>query len=210
MAAFGGALLLMGQFGTIALAAHNLTIQVVALTYMVPLGTASAAAVLVGHAVGRGDAEGARREAGAALACGIGFMAVAALVIVAIPESLARVFSIEPAVIALATQLLPIAAAFQVFDGIQGVSSGILRGLGDTRVPMLLNLFGFGVVGVPVAAFLAFPAGLGPAGIWWGLVICLVVVSTLLAIRVLTRLGARLTRLEVDPADTSTRPSGPD
>jgi MATE family multidrug resistance protein len=177
----------------------------VALTYMVPLGTASAAAVLVGHAVGRGDAEGARREAGAALACGVGFMAVAALVIVAIPESLARVFSIEPAVVALAAQLLPIAAGFQVFDGMQGVSSGILRGLGDTRVPMLLNLFGFGLVGVPVSALLAFKAGLGPAGIWWGLVICLVVVAALLALRVRTRLRAQLTRLEGDPSDPSGR-----
>ncbi|MBC7893979.1 MAG: polysaccharide biosynthesis C-terminal domain-containing protein, partial [Cytophagaceae bacterium] len=151
------------------------------------------------HAVGRGDADSARREAGAALVCGVGFMAIAGLVILSIPSQLARVFSTEAAVIALASQLLPVAAAFQVFDGVQGVASGILRGLGDTRVPMLLNLFGFIVVGVPVAALLAFPLGYGPVGIWWGLVICLVVVAALLAVRVRSRLGDRLVRLEGAP-----------
>ena len=195
MAAFGGALVLMGLFGTIPLAAHNLTIQIVALTYMVPLGTASAAAVLVGHAVGRGDADGARREASAALACGVGFMTVSALVIAAIPGILARGFTRDPAVIALAAQLLPIAAAFQVFDGVQGVSSGILRGAGDTRVPMLLNLVGFVLIGIPAAAILAFPLGYGPKGIWWGLVLCLIVVAALLARRVHMRLGGELARL---------------
>ncbi|MCC6319409.1 MAG: MATE family efflux transporter [Gemmatimonadaceae bacterium] len=196
MAAFGGALLLVGRFGTVPLAAHNLTIQIVALTYMVPLGTASAAAVLVGHAVGRGDADGARREASAALVCGVGFMAIAALVIVAVPETLARAFSIEPAVVALGARFLPIAAAFQVFDGIQGVSSGILRGLGDTRIPMLLNLVGFVLIGIPVAAILAFPLGIGPEGVWWGLVVCLAVVAALLAARVRTRLSGALVRVE--------------
>lgn len=196
IAAFGGALLLMGLFGTIPLAAHNVTITIVALTYMVPLGTSSAAAVLVGHAIGRGDPDGARREASAALACGVGFMALAALVIISVPELLVRGFTADRTVIALATQLLPIAGAFQVFDGIQGVSSGILRGAGDTRVPMLLNLFGFVGVGLPSAAWLAFGAGLGPQGIWWGLVVCLIVVSALLGWRVHTRLGGELQRLE--------------
>jgi MATE family multidrug resistance protein len=196
IAAFGGALLLMGLFGTIPLAAHNVTITIVALTYMVPLGTSAAAAVLVGHAIGRGDPDGARREASAALACGVGFMALAALVIITIPELLVRGFTADRAVITLAAQLLPIAGAFQVFDGIQGVSSGILRGAGDTRVPMLLNLFGFVGVGLPAAAWLAFGVGLGPQGIWWGLVVCLVVVSALLGWRVHTRLGGELQRLE--------------
>jgi MATE family multidrug resistance protein len=196
IAAFGGALLLMGLFGTIPLAAHNVTITIVALTYMVPLGTSAAAAVLVGHAIGRGDPDGARREASAALACGVGFMTLAAVVIISVPELLVRGFTADRTVIALATQLLPIAGAFQVFDGIQGVSSGILRGAGDTRVPMLLNLFGFVGVGLPAAAGLAFGAGLGPQGIWWGLMICLVVVSALLGWRVHTRLGGELRRLE--------------
>ena len=197
MAAFGGALLLMGLFGTVPLAAHNITIMIVAMTYMVPLGTSAAAAVLVGHAIGRGDPEGARREASAALACGVGFMALSGLTIAAVPHLLARGFTSEAAVVALAERLLPIAAAFQVFDGVQGVSSGILRGAGDTRVPMLLNLVGFVVIGIPAAALLAFTAGLGPAGIWWGLVICLAVVASLLAWRVHTHLGGALDRVRI-------------
>lgn len=196
MAAFGGALLLMGLFGTAALAAHSATIQLAALAYMVPLGTSNAAAVLVGKAIGRRDSDGARREASAAIVCGVGFMALSALTFVAIPQVLIRLFTRDGEVIALALQLLPIAAAFQLFDGMQGVASGILRGAGDTRVPMLINLFGFVIVGVPVAAVLAFPLALGPRGVWWGLVICLVVVSTLLGWRVQRRLSGELARLE--------------
>ena len=196
IAAFGGALLLMGLFGTVPLAAHNVTITIVALTYMVPLGTAAAAAVLVGHAIGRGDPDSARREASAALACGVGFMALSALVIITLPHWLVRGFTADQAVIALAVQLLPIAGAFQVFDGVQGVSSGILRGVGDTRVPMLINLFGFVGVGIPVAAWLAFGLGMGPTGVWWGLVICLALVSALLGWRVHTRLSGELRRVE--------------
>ncbi len=196
IAAFGAALLLMGLFGTVPLAAHNITLQVAALTYMVPLGTSAAAAVLVGHAIGRGDADAARREASAALVCGVGFMTMAAAVMLLAPEWLARGFTRDPAVLDLAVRLFPVAAAFQVFDGVQGVSSGILRGAGDTRVPMLFNLFGFIVVGVPAAAWLAFGMGLGPLGIWWGLVVCLAIVAATLAWRVHTRLGATLTRVE--------------
>lgn len=211
ISAFGAALLLMGLFGTVPLAAHNLAIQVATLTYMVPLGTAAAAAVLVGHAIGRRDMDGARREASAALACGVGFMATCAALIMLFPGPLAAVFTSDPEVLALAAQLLPIAAAFQVFDGIQGVSSGILRGAGDTRVPMLLNLFGFAAVGIPAAAWLAFGLGLGPVGVWWGLVLCLAVVAALLGWRVHTRLSLAVARLEprVDPsgdaAETSVR-----
>ena len=196
IAAFGAALLLMGLFGTVPLAAHNLTIQVAALTYMVPLGTSAAAAVLVGHAIGRRDMDAARREASAALACGVGFMATCAALIMLFPGPLASVFTRDPGVLALAAQLLPIAAAFQVFDGIQGVSSGILRGAGDTRVPMLLNLVGFVAVGIPAAAWLAFGLGLGPVGIWWGLVLCLAVVAASLGWRVHTRLSEAVTRIE--------------
>ena len=195
MAAFGGALFLMGLFGTIPLAAHNITIQVAALTFMVPLGTGAAAAVRVGHAIGRGDGEAARREASAALACGVGFMVISGLAMVIAPEAVARVFSMDAEVIALAARLLPVAAAFQVFDGIQGVSSGILRGAGDTRVPMLINLFGFVIIGVPAAALIAFPLGAGPVGVWWGLVVCLVVVAALLAWRVHVKLGADVERI---------------
>jgi MATE family multidrug resistance protein len=201
ISAFGGALVLMGAFGTLALAAHQIAITLAALTYMVPLGTASAAAVLVGHAIGRGDPEGARREASAAVVCGVGFMACAALVLLAAPHALARIFTADEQVIALAITLIPVAGVFQVFDGIQGVSSGILRGAADTRVPMLLNLLGFVCVGLPAAWWLSRETPLGPAGVWWGMLAALAVVAALLAWRVHVRLGGELERVRVDPEE---------
>jgi MATE family multidrug resistance protein len=199
---FGGALMLVGLLGTIPLAGHQITITLAALTYMVPMGVAAAAAVLVGHAIGRADPDAARREASAALACGVGFMAATCIVLVSIPGPLARLFTSDVAVIAAAVALIPIAGVFQVFDGIQGVSAGILRGAGDTRVPMFLNLLGFLGIGLPIGAWLGFTQGLGAPGIWWGLVVGLVVVSALLGWRVHSRLGGRLERVRIDERTT--------
>ena len=200
MAAFSAAMLLVGLLGTTPLAGHQIALTLAALTYMVPLGFGGAAAVLVGRAIGRGDAEGARREASAALACGAGFMTTTAVVLLGAPSLLAGLFTDEAPVIAAAAALIPIAGVFQVFDGVQGVSSGILRGAGDTRVPMILNLTGFLVVGLPLGAWLCFGAGLGAAGIWWGLTAALVVVALLLSWRVHTHLGGPLDRVAVEPA----------
>lgn len=151
VAAFSAAMLLVGLLGALPLAGHQIALTLAALTYMVPLGVSAAAAVLVGHAIGRGDPDAARREASAALACGVGFMAVTAVILVGVPRLLARAFTADPGVIAAAAALIPIAGVFQVFDGIQGVSGGILRGAGDTRVPMWCNLAGYLVVGLPWA-----------------------------------------------------------
>lgn len=193
--AFSVALLLVGVLGTVPLAGHQIALMLAALTYMVPLGVSAAAAVLVGHAVGRGDPEAARREASAALACGIGFMSVSAILLVAGAPWLARVFTADPAIVAMAAALIPIAGVFQVFDGIQGVSSGILRGAGDTRVPMWSNLAGYALVGLPLGAWLCFAGGLGAPGIWWGLVAGLAAVAGLLGIRVHIIIGGELRRL---------------
>lgn len=195
---FGIILLLMGWLGTIPLAAHEITITLASLTYMVPLGTASAAAVLVGHAIGRGDAEGARREASAALVCGVGFMALTAVAFLAFPMALARLFTDAPSVLAISVALIPVAGVFQIFDGVQGVSSGILRGCGDTRIPMIMNFVGFIMIGVPLGAWLGLGTRLGPAGLWWGLVAGLVVVAITLALRVRNRLGGDLSRIHID------------
>lgn len=207
--AFGGALALIGMLGTIPLAGHEITISLASLTYMVPLGINAAAAVLVGRAIGRGDMDGARREASAALACGVGFMACTAITLVSIPVLLARAFTNDAAVIAVAASLIPIAGIFQMFDGVQGVSSGILRGAGDTRIPMLMNVLAYAVVGLPLGAWLCFGAGYGAAGMWWGLVAALVVAASALGWRVHTHLGRELTRLTVDapavPGSTSAR-----
>jgi multidrug resistance protein, MATE family len=125
-------------------------------------------------------------------------MAATCIVLVSIPGLLARLFTSDVAVIAASVALIPIAGVFQIFDGIQGVSAGILRGAGDTRVPMFLNLLGFLGIGLPVGAWLGFTQRLGAPGIWWGLVVGLVVVSWLSGWRVHSRLGGRLERVRID------------
>jgi MATE family multidrug resistance protein len=193
--AFSVALLLVGMLGTIPMAGHQIALMLAALTYMVPLGVSAAAAVLVGHAVGRGDPEAARREAGAALACGVGFMSVSAVTLISFAPWLARAFTADQGILAVATALIPIAGVFQVFDGIQAVSGGILRGAGDTRIPMLANLAGYAVVGLPLGAWLCFTAGWGAPGIWWGLSAGLAAVALLLGWRVHVIIGGELKRL---------------
>jgi len=197
---FGVVGLMMGTFGTEPMAAHHVALNLSSVTFMVPMGVSAAAAVAVGHAVGRGDMDGARRAAGAALACGVGFMLLAGATLGLLPGPLARVYTGVPAVIALAMQLIPIAAVFQVFDGIQVVSIGILRGLGDTRTPMLMNLLGFWLLGLPTSLAMGIRLGLGPRGLWWGLVVGLVVVGTTLLLRVRHRLSWDVKRVSIEEA----------
>jgi MATE family multidrug resistance protein len=195
VAAFSAGMVLVGLLGALPLAGHQIALTLAALTYMVPLGVSAAAAVLVGHAIGRGDPDAARREAGAALVCGVGFMAMTAVVLIGMPGILARAFTSDVAIITAAVALIPIAGVFQVFDGMQGVSSGILRGAGDTRVPMLCNLAGYALIGLPLGALLCFRLGLGAAGVWWGLTAGLIAVAVLLGWRVHTVIGGSLDRI---------------
>lgn len=194
-AGFGCAMLFMGVLGTVPLAAHNVTLQLAALTYMVPLGVSAAAAVLVGRAVGARDLDAARREASASLVIGVGFMALTAVTFLLGAPWLARAFTSEPAVVALAATLLRIAGVFQLFDGAQVVATGILRGAADTRAPMLMNLVGYFVLGVPIAALLGFALGYGAVGIWWGLVVGLFGAASLLTYRVKTQLAGEIRRV---------------
>lgn len=198
---FGAAGLLMGLMGTVAVASHQVALQLAALTFMVPVGIAQATSVLVGQAVGRGDAPGARRSAGAGLIVGVGVMCVTAVLFLTFPVMFARWFSTDETVVATVALLLPIAGVFQVFDGIQVVSAGALRGVADTRVPMLINLVGFWFVGLPVCVVLGFLLDVGPRGVWWGLAIGIGVVSILLLRRVSTRFGRELIRLVIDEDD---------
>ncbi|MGH7713992.1 MAG: MATE family efflux transporter [Gemmatimonadaceae bacterium] len=195
VAGFGAAMLLVGLLGTVPLAAHHVTLQLAALTYMVPLGVSAAAAVLVGRAIGARDEDAARREAAASLVIGIGFMGLTALTFLIGAPRLARAFTSEPTVVALATTLLRIAGVFQLFDGAQVVATGILRGAADTRVPMWMNFIGYVVLGVPIGTLLCFSLGLGAPGIWWGLVIGLASAAMLLGYRVFTRLHGTADRL---------------
>lgn len=200
---FGTVALLMGRLGTIPIAAHQVAINLASLTFMVPMGIAGAAAVLVGQAVGRGDMPGARRAARAALACGVAFMTMTALIMLAVPTPLARIYSREAGVVTLAASLLPIAGTFQVFDGLQVVSLGILRGLADTRAPFLIALLGFWLLGFPVSLALGFQRGLGAVGLWWGLVVGLAAVAALLLARVRARLRRDVGRVAVDQVATA-------
>lgn len=201
--AFGAAGLLMGLMGAVAVAAHQIALNLASLTFMVPLGVAQATAVLVGRAVGRGDPGEARRMAGGGILMGAGFMATTALAFLLFPGFWGRLYTPDLEVVALVTTLLPIAGLFQVMDGLQVVSSGSLRGVGDTRVPMILNLVGFWILGMPVAGVLAFRAGLGPAGLWWGLAAGLGAVALLLLLRVRARFGRDLVRVVVEGGEAA-------
>ncbi|MHB1225604.1 MAG: MATE family efflux transporter [Gemmatimonadaceae bacterium] len=196
--AFGAIGLLMGTFGTVQVAAHQVAINLASLTVLVPLAVGAAAAVMVGHAIGAGDAVAARRAAGAALLWGASFMCLSATVFLVAPQALARLYTTDPEVLALAAVLIPIAGVFQVADGLQAVSAGVLRGAGDTRTPLVVILLGFWLVGTPVSLFLAFRTPAGPAGLWWGLVAGLGSVAMLLVLRVRSKLRRPLLRVRMD------------
>ena len=172
---FAAATALAGRLPATALAAHQIALNYAALTFMVPLGVASAGAVRVGHAVGRRDPAGASRAGWTAIVLGVGFMMVAAAVFLTVPTLLLRAFTDDPGVLAVGVTLLFVAAVFQLFDGLQGVATGVLRGLGDTRSPMLWNLAGHWFIGLPLGYWLAFGLGIGVVGLWWGLSIGLMI-----------------------------------
>ena len=197
--AFALVALMMGWLGTRQMAGHQIAINLAALTFMVPLGVGDAASVLVGQSVGRGDSGGTRGAARAALASGAGFMAVTAGLFLLFPQPLARLYTRDFEVVSIAAALIPIAGVFQVFDGLQVVAAGILRGVGDTRGPMLINLLGYWALGLPLSVYLGFVADLGPVGLWWGLVLGLAVVATSLLIRVRSRLARTQSRVIIDP-----------
>lgn len=196
--AFGTIGVLMGWLGTVAMAGHQVALNLASLTFMVPLGIAQATAVLVGRAIGRGDADGAKRSAGAGLGAGATFMSVMALVFTLVPGPLAAIYSSDPAVIALAAALIPVAGVFQIFDGLQVVAIAVLRGAGDTHAPMVANVLGFWMLGMPVSLLLGFRLGGGPVGLWWGLVAGLCTVAVFLLLRIRRRFGGELRRLVLD------------
>jgi MATE family multidrug resistance protein len=163
-----------------SLAAHSIAVQVIATTFMVPLGISSAAAVRVGQAIGRGDPRAARTAGWAALLLSTVFMGSAALAMSLAPRFIVRLFISDPLVIATGATLLRIAALFELFDGFQIVATGALRGLGDTRQPMIAHLLGYWAVGVPVAYVLCFPMHWGAVGIWVGLTAALILIGAAL------------------------------
>jgi MATE family, multidrug efflux pump len=174
---FAVATTLIGKLGALPLASHQIALNTVSFTYMVPLGISSAAAVRVGQALGRRDSQGASRAGWTAVTLGASFMACMALVLWLAPSYIARIYTPDPAVIRAASVLLMIGAFFQLFDGFQAVATGALRGAGDTRTPLLCHLVYYWAVGLPLGAYLCFHDGWGPGGLWAGFCIALILIG---------------------------------
>ncbi len=177
---FGLATAMAGTLDPISSASHQIALNLASVAFMVPLGLSSAAAVRVGHAVGAGDHRRAAASGWMAIALGTAFMTASGVLFFLFPHALIGLFTKEPAVLALGTSLLYIAAVFQLFDGVQGVTTGTLRGIGDTRTPMVVNLAAHWLIGLPVSYTLCFVLGWGVRGLWYGLSIGLIVTGVVL------------------------------
>jgi MATE family multidrug resistance protein len=177
---FAAATALAGQLAPVAAASHQIALNIAALAFMIPLGLASAGAVRVGHGVGAGDPARAAAAGWCALLLGIVFTVLTALLFLAVPRQLIGLFTTDAAVITLGSTLLFVAAIFQLFDGLQGVATGVLRGLGDTRTPMVTNLASHWAFGLPVGYTLCFVVGIGVTGLWIGLSTGLVIAGAVL------------------------------
>jgi MATE family multidrug resistance protein len=198
--AFACVMFFMGQLGSLALAAQQVVMSLASASFMVPLAISMAAAVRVGNAIGRGEPAAVKRAAKAALALGVIVMSASGALFLLAPWPLARLFTRLPDVLALAVTLIPIAGLFQVFDGLQVVALGCLRGMADTRVPMVIHLVGFWGVAIPASVWLGHERDLGARGLWWGLALGLFVVALVQAWRVRARLRAGVARLVVERA----------
>lgn len=180
--------ILMGLLGADALGAHQLVMNCISVVFMVPLGIAQAATVRVAVALGSGAPIAARRSGVVALALGVTYMAIMAVVLIAAPRTIASIYvDIEAppnrGLVGIALYLLAIAAIFQIFDGVQAIAAGALRGYRDTTVPLLLAVIGYWGIGFAGGWFLAFPAGYGPLGLWSGLAVGLAAVALMLTLR---------------------------
>ncbi len=178
--AFGAAAVLAGRLTSAALAAHQIALNCAACSYMVPLGISSAAAVAVGQSIGQRNPRIARRSGFTALGIACAFMSCSAITFLLIPRQILKIYTSDADVLAIGTGLLALAALFQLFDGIQTVATGALRGLGNTRAPMLINLGGYWFFGLPIGYLLCFRFHYGVYGLWWGLSLALIVIAAIL------------------------------
>ncbi|HET6631604.1 MAG TPA: MATE family efflux transporter [Rhodanobacteraceae bacterium] len=175
--------LAMATLGVVPTAAHQIALNVAAVAFMVPLGLAMAVTIRVGNAAGRRDASAVRYAGFCGIALTLATQVVSSTLMLALPHAIAGLYTPDAAVVALAAQLLVLAGIFQFSDGIQAVSNGALRGLKDTRVPMLITAFAYWGVGMPIGWWLAFPRGLGARGMWVGLIAGLSMAAVLLFAR---------------------------
>ena len=198
---FGAAAFLMGNIGASQLAAHTVALQIAALAFQVPFGVGQAATIRVGYFYGARDPDGMKRAGWTAIVVGTGFMAFTALLMIAIPKPLIAIY-VDPwdpknaVLVGFALQYIVIAAAFQLFDGMQAVAAGALRGLQDTRIPMWIAAFAYWVPGIGTALALGFYTPLEGVGVWIGLATGLTVAAALLGWRWHRREALGLTRRE--------------
>lgn len=184
---FNASALMMGWIGTVELAAHGIALELAALTFMVHLGLSQAATVRIGRAHER-DPEGLRRGALTAIALSLGFALVAVTLFVTLPRPLIGLWvrpedPLAPRILDFGARLLAVAALFQLFDAMQAMALGLLRGVQDTRVPMIIAALSYWAIGIPASYVLAFPLGMGGVGLWLGLVIGLACAAVLMMAR---------------------------
>jgi multidrug resistance protein, MATE family len=194
---FGLVTIWAGWLGTATLAGHEIALNLASLTFMIPLGVSGAAASLVGNAIGRGDLDAARRETSAAFIIGVGIMAGCAALFLTLPGWLAGRYTTDATTFAIGAALIPIAGAFQLFDGTQAVAAGILRGSGDTKWPAVLHFLGFWGCGVPLSWYWGVHGPYGATGLWWGIVAGLCGAATLQTLRVRWRMRGPIARTTV-------------
>jgi len=171
---------LIARLGAVPLASHQIALNTVAFTYMVPLGIASAAAVRVGQAIGRKDPVGAGDAGDTAIFLGASFMTCASAGLLLFPRWIARMYTPDETVIHSTISLLAAGAAFQLFDGLQTVATGALRGAGDTRTPMFCHFAAYWIIGLPLGAWLCFRRSWGAFGLWSGLSLALILIGIVL------------------------------
>src|SRR5262249_1763942 len=176
------ATMLIAKLGAVPLAGHQIAISVASITYMVPLGISSAAAVRVAQAIGARDMHAAARAGWAALLFAACFMLCSGVVLLSFGRPIARIYAPQQInVVQAGGNLLSVAAVFQLFDGLQVVATGALRGAANTRTPMLANLFAYWTIGLPLGALLCFKLRLGAVGMWVGLCVALILIGSSLA-----------------------------
>ncbi len=192
---FDGVGLIVGRFGPLALAANAIALQCISLTFMLANGLSQAATVRVGRSAGAGDIAEARRVGRQALVIGLGIMSGSAAIFGVFGREVATLLAgdgtASPTVVDLATRLLLVACFFQWFDGTQNIAIGCLRGLKETRLPIIAALFGYWVIGLPAAWLLSTTTSLGPAGAWWGMGVGLATAATMLVLRFETATAVR-------------------
>jgi len=198
MGGFGLISILMGRLGPTEAAGHQIALNLSSVSFMIPLAMSMSAAVRVGKEIGAGRLEEARLAARVATVGAAIVMALFGIVFATVPAVLASLYTTDTAVVGVAVGLLRLAALFQVFDGLQVVAAGIMRGAGSTRPAMVIYFFGFWLFGLPLGIYLTFGAGLGPVGLWWGLLAGLGTVAIVLVLFARRRMGSELRRISLD------------